>query len=54
MISDTARYPDPVHSVPARVRSDGDRAHNGWDLDKLSIEGNEGGPVSSPPDRAQH
>lgn len=47
MITENARYPDPSRSIPPKVRFDGDRKQNGWDLDALRIEGNEGGIVSS-------
>jgi hypothetical protein len=44
-ISTISRYPDPTATVPPKVRIDGDRIVNGWDIDKLDIEGNEGGRV---------
>lgn len=45
MITDNARYPDPSRSIPPKVRLDGDRVRNGWELDALDIEGNQGGRV---------
>lgn len=44
-ISDISRYPDPVATVPTKVRAGGERVVDGWDIDSLSIEGNEGGRV---------
>jgi hypothetical protein len=45
-VSDLSVYPDPDPAgLPTKVRSDGERVVGGWDVDKLHIEGNEGGKV---------
>jgi len=45
-ISDLSVYPAPdPATLPTKVRSDGPRVLNGWDIDTLHIEGNEGGKV---------
>lgn len=43
---DLSAYPDPdPRTLPSKVRRDGPRIKNGWDIDTLHIEGNEGGKV---------
>lgn len=49
MAEGVTHYPNPVHTVPPSVRSDGPRVQNGWDLDKINLEGNQGGVVRVPP-----
>lgn len=46
-VSDISRYPIPstLPSAVASPRKDGERLRGGWDLDKLELEGNEGGKV---------
>jgi hypothetical protein len=45
-ISDISRYPDPVHTVRRKLRTDGEPVRGKWDLGNMQIEGNEGGIVS--------
>lgn len=42
------RYPNPVHTVPLAVRTDGDRKLGEWNVDELKLEGNQGGVVRLP------
>lgn len=46
--TELSAYPDPdAATLPRKVRCDGPRMLDGWDIDSLHIEGNEGGKVRS-------